>query len=89
MYYNEGVHLNQTKTPAGTEVTAVWSGCVYVGEGVATLVRKCVSGFRHYLTVGFGRLFKTNKWPVHYPLLSLTLFSKDEYRSERIIRQLF
>jgi len=56
---NEGVRLNQTKkTPAGTEVTA---GCVYVGHGAAAVCTKCVSGFRHYLTVGFGQLFKTNK----------------------------
>lgn len=60
MCYNKVVHLNQTKTPAGTEVTAVWSVCVYTGKGVAAVCRKCVSGFRHYLTVGFGQLFKTN-----------------------------
>lgn len=77
MCYNKGVHLNQTKTPAKTEVTAVWSGCVYVGEGVAAVCGKCVSEFRHYLTVGFGQIFKTNKWPLHCPLLSFTLFCKD------------
>lgn len=61
MCYNKGVHHSLTKTPARTEVTAVWSGCVYVGEGVAAVRRKCVSGLRHYLTVGFGQLYKTNK----------------------------
>lgn len=59
MCYNKVVHLNQSKTPAGTEVSALWSGCVYVGEGVTAVCRKCVSGFRHYLTVGFGQPFKT------------------------------
>lgn len=59
MCYNKVAHLNQTKTPAGTEVTALWSGFVYTGEGVAAVCRKCVSGFRHYLRVGFGQPFKT------------------------------
>ncbi len=79
MCYNKGVHLNQSKTPAKTEVTAVWSGCVYVGQGVAAACRTCLTMFRHYLTVGFGQTFKTNKWPVHCPRLSFVLFYKDEY----------
>ena len=63
MHYNDALHVGQTKTPAGTEVTARWSCRVYVGEGVAASCRKCVSGFVHYLTVGFGQHFKTSKWP--------------------------
>lgn len=85
MCYNKVVHLNQTKTPAGTEVTAVWSGCVYTGEGVAAVCRKCVSGFRHYLTVGFGQLFKTNKLLLDCPVLSCTVICKDTYQPEWII----
>lgn len=85
MCYNKRVHPNQTKTPAGTEVTAVWSGCVYVGVGDAAVRRTCVSGFRHYLTVGFGQLFKTNKWLLYRSLLSCTLFCEDEYWPDWII----
>lgn len=55
MYYNEGEHLDQTKTPAVT----VQSGLAvcYVGQGVAALVRRCVSGFRRYFAVDFRKLF--------------------------------
>lgn len=44
MCHNKTVHLNQTKTPVGTEVTTVWSGSVYIGEGFAAVCRKCFSG---------------------------------------------
>lgn len=51
MCYNKGAHLNQTKTSAKTEVTAVWSGWVYFGQGVAAVCRKCVSGFIQQLVL--------------------------------------
>lgn len=38
MYYNEGVHLNHSRSQAGTEVSAVRSGRVYAGEGAASWV---------------------------------------------------
>lgn len=53
---------NQTKTPARTEVTAVWSSCVWVGREAAALCKKWVSVLRHYLTAGFARIFKTSYW---------------------------
>lgn len=59
MCYNEAAHVNQSKTPAGTEVTALRSARVYTGQGVAAVSRNCVSGLRHYLTVGYGRLFES------------------------------
>lgn len=43
MCYNEGVYHKQTKAPPGTEVIAVWSSGVYIGEGVAALCRKFVA----------------------------------------------
>lgn len=64
--------------PSGAKVTAVWSGRVYVGEGVAASCKTCVPGFRHYLTVGFGEHFKTNKWPMYSPLLSCKQFFKGD-----------
>lgn len=40
MCYNEAAHVNQSETPAGTEVTALRSACVYTGQGVAAVQQK-------------------------------------------------
>lgn len=77
MCCNKAVHVDQTKTPAGTEVTALWSARVYTGQEVAAVCRKCVSGLRHYLTVGFGRLFKHKGIA---SVLSYTVLHHDLYK---------
>lgn len=40
MCYNEAAHVNQSETPAGTEVTALRSARVYTGQGVAAVQQK-------------------------------------------------
>lgn len=44
MCYNEPVHVNQSETPEGTEVTELRSARVYTGQGVAAVQQKVCLG---------------------------------------------